>query len=146
MGVVRINSRVLPPPFCLECVSARGMTASQLRKLSRADRFLEATCDQARLRVGRSVQPPAFWNMLLPDTTIQNAISREHFEVTMEERGILLKNLSSAGTWVNGRPTQDSVLLNAGAIIGLGSTPDDKTPVLGFQLVETLFCDNDAED
>lgn len=64
----------------------------------------------------------------------------------MEERGILLKNLSSAGTWVNGRPTQDSALLKAGATIGLGSTPDDKTPALVFQLVETLFYDDDAED
>lgn len=137
-AIVRISIGALPPPFSLECISARGMPPSKLGQLSRAERFLEASCDQARLRVGRSVQPPTFWATLLPDPTLQNTISREHFEVSMEERGLLLKNLSSSGTWVNGKHTQENAWLREGAVIGLGITPDDPAPVLGFRLVEVL--------
>merc|ERR1719440_2288450 len=106
--------------------------------MSRAERFLEASCNDARLKVGRSVQPQTFWANLLPDTAVQNMISREHFEVTMESQGILLKNLSSSGTWVNGNRITDNSWLQSGAVIGLGSVPNDAAPILGFQLCEVL--------
>merc|ERR1712178_669757 len=97
-------------------ISAKGLLSSQLRQLSRSQRFVEASCDQARLRVGRSVQPPGFWATLLPDVALQNMISREHFEVTMETQGLLLKNLSSSGTWVNGKHVQETAWLKEGSI------------------------------
>jgi hypothetical protein len=145
-NIVKINIAALPPPFSLQCITARGWSNSKFRQLSRAESFLEASCTQAKLRVGRSVQPPVFWATLLPDTALQNVISREHFEVTVEDHGLLLRNLSASGTWVNGAHTKDAAWLKAGDVVGVGSTPDDPTPVLSFRLVEVLDSGPDIAD
>merc|ERR1719215_2310268 len=56
------------------------------------------------LRVGRAVQPADFWAALVPDTTLVNCISREHFliEFELENSEVHFQNLSAAGTILNG--------------------------------------------
>ena len=70
------------------------------------------------IRVGRSMQAPEFWNAVVPDETLRNAISRQHFEVSAGER-LLLKNLSLAGTLVNGHMVQQQHKLQNGDIIAI---------------------------
>jgi len=137
-AVVKINFRALPPPFCIECISAVGLTSSELQKMPRECKLVAASCDQACLRVGRSVQPPSFWSTLVPDIALQNMISREHFEISMEGEGHLLKNHSSAGTWVNGEHVQSTTWLQSGDVIRLGTMRDNPNPVLSFQLVQVM--------
>merc|ERR1740129_2007183 len=56
----------------------------------------------ALLRVGRALQPAAFWERLVPDDRLRNLISREHFEVLCDGSELVLDTLGSAGTLVNG--------------------------------------------
>jgi len=68
-------------------------------------------------------------------------VSREHFEIVLEDGGLLLVNLSSAGTLVNNKGIHDSVRVLSGDRIGIGCDPQGGgAPTLCFGL--TAACDD----
>jgi len=122
---MRINVGQLPAPFWLDCVASSGLQGSDLLKVPAEERRIEASCLHAELRVGCLLQPTAFWSTLLPRSAecddAQPAVAPEHFELTMENEGMLLKNLSNAGTLVNGLRIYDEARVQPGDIIGMGA-------------------------
>eukprot|EP00929_Paragymnodinium_shiwhaense_P065071 TRINITY_DN32663_c0_g1_i1.p1 TRINITY_DN32663_c0_g1~~TRINITY_DN32663_c0_g1_i1.p1 ORF type:complete len:555 (-),score=96.94 TRINITY_DN32663_c0_g1_i1:676-2271(-) len=134
-SVVKISLGALPAPFRLECTSVRGISEAALKRLPRDSRIIEASCINAEVRVGRNVQPQPFWEVLVPDEGMRNAVSREHFEVILGDEGLLtLRNLSGAGTLVNGKRIHDYVRVEPGDFIGVGAAPNEPTPAAVFQL------------
>lgn len=121
----RINIGQLPAPFWLECVASSGLQNSDLLNVPLVERCIEASCLLAELRVGCTVQPARFWSTLLPRSAesdnVQDAVAPEHFELTMDSEGMLLKNLSSTGTLVNGLRIYDEAHVQPGDIIGMGA-------------------------
>jgi hypothetical protein len=122
---MRINIGQLPAPFWLECVASSGLQGSDLLNLPTAERRIEASCLHAELRVGCTLQPDKFWSTLLPRSAegdnAQAAVAPEHFELTMDNEGMLLKNLSSAGTLVNGLRVYNEARVQPGDVVGMGA-------------------------
>jgi len=131
---VRVSIAALPPPFTLECSISSGLFPSELALLPRMLRTLEASCLQAQLRVGRAVQPMGFWEALLPDEATRISVSREHFEIVVEEDNLVLVNLSSAGTFVNNKRILDRVPVLAGDRLSVGTSHDGGGPAISFCL------------
>lgn len=136
--VVKINVMSLPPPFTLECSSSLGLSPAALAKLPRSARVLQASCMQAQLRVGRTLQDQKFWADLLPDEALRNTVSREHFELSVEDCGLWLKNLSGAGTLVNGQRILEQAWVQPGDVIGIGAAPQHEVPSLSFRLLSDV--------
>lgn len=103
------------PDWSLECTDARRVVTT-LHPSSRPG----GKADVATLRVGRQVQPAALWENLVPDEVSRNTVSRDHFEVTSVKGELLLKNLSYAGTNLNGVLMQATAPLCCGDVIGIG--------------------------
>jgi hypothetical protein len=120
---VRIVVGALPPPFTLQAIVAHGLSASDLERLPSSERILDASCQQATLRVGRSVQPQSFWQTLLPEEGPRHAVSREHFELLFVEGVLTLVNRSSSGTFVNGKGISDRVRVQSGDRISIKGSP-----------------------
>mmetsp|Transcript_59931 Transcript_59931/g.118868 ORF Transcript_59931/g.118868 Transcript_59931/m.118868 type:complete len:652 (-) Transcript_59931:79-2034(-) len=131
---VRVSIAALPPPFTLECSTSSCLLPSGLALLPRMLRILEASCLQAQLRVGRAVQPSGFWEALLPDESTRISVSREHFEILVEEDNLVLVNLSAAGTCVNNKRILDRVPVLAGDRISVGTSRDGGGPAIMFCL------------
>lgn len=136
---VQVSIAALPPPFTLECSTSSGLLPSELALLPRRLRTLEASCLQAQLRVGRAVQPTGFWEALLPDEVTRISVSREHFEIVMEEDDLVLVNLSAAGTFVNNKRILDRVPVMAGDRVSVGTSHDGGGPAISFCLA--VVCD-----
>lgn len=133
--VVKISFGALPPPFTLSCTSSRGLPGLDLSCLPHSARVLEASCLNAHLKVGRSTQPPAFWASLLPDEALRHAVAPEHFEVAISDEGeVVLTNLSSNGTLVNGKRVAHWVSLESGDNIAITHSLHDHSPVICFRL------------
>jgi len=143
-AVMRIAVQGLPPPFSLVCIASRCLALPALLRLPHGTRALEASCSRAELHVGRTHQPPELWLALLPDEASRQMVQDEHFEILVEDFGLTLRNLCSAGTLVNGRRvTTDPVLVHSGSIIGLCSA-DHGGPLVSFRL--GTFGDDPMED
>ncbi|CAK9036880.1 unnamed protein product [Durusdinium trenchii] len=72
------------------------------------------------VRVGRALQPPEFWQSIVPDEALRNAISRSHFEISPTPDGqIVLVNLSVAGTLLNGNMVQQDHTVKDGDLVGI---------------------------
>jgi len=95
------------------------------------------------MRVGRSIQADNFWATLLPDETLRNTVSREQFEVTVEEFGPQLNNLSNGGTFVNGERVHGQARLSSGDKVGVGVLAHDERPSLTFRFMSAA---DQAED
>lgn len=135
LPVVKVSCAALPAPFTLRCLGGRGLAERELAQLPRCVRVLEASCLNAQLRVGRAVQPPAFWAALMPDEAARNAVWLDHFEVSISEAGeLLLTNLSPTGTLVNRKRVVDWVSLLSGDVISLTASLQDDVPVISFGL------------
>ena len=104
---MRIASGTLPPVFTLQVVASTALSSSELGGLPQERRVLDVACHRAELRVGLSVQPASFWEALVPDAALREAIPAEQFEVVKEACGLRLRNLSAGGTLVNGRIVRD---------------------------------------
>eukprot|EP00931_Biecheleriopsis_adriatica_P058288 TRINITY_DN34653_c0_g1_i1.p1 TRINITY_DN34653_c0_g1~~TRINITY_DN34653_c0_g1_i1.p1 ORF type:complete len:445 (-),score=84.55 TRINITY_DN34653_c0_g1_i1:295-1515(-) len=90
------------------------------------------------LRVGRSMQPPEFWQAAVPEEARRNAVSREHFEVRQGlEGGATLLNLSAAGTLLNGTLVRQQSCIQPGDLLAV---PDHRNPhappIISFQVAE----------
>ncbi|CAK0875743.1 unnamed protein product [Prorocentrum cordatum] len=134
-GVVTINLSFLPPPFALRCTFSRALAASDLERIPVEERTLEASCQEARLLVGRAAQPAALWERLLPEETLRRAVSPEHFEIAVDEEAeLVLRNLSSTGTLVNGKTITDSVRVQHADVITVRASARDDVAVLVFRL------------
>lgn len=125
---------------CLECISAAGRHASELKGLAEAERVLHAPGHGQSLRIGRSIQPKQFWDKLIPDEGARNRVSREHFEVKFSSSSgeATLVNISGAGTLVNGVRVRDQRALRNGDVVALPCSPgdrpeDDGPPVASFR-------------
>merc|ERR1712008_510743 len=51
----------------------------------------------------------------------QAAVAPEHFELTMDSEGMLLKNMGSAGTLVNGLRVYNEARVQPGDVVGMGA-------------------------
>jgi len=126
-------------PFELQCISVLGLSTAELGFLPKATRVWLPSPGSVSLKVGRSVQPATLWATIVPDEKLRMTICREQFEITQETSTIhapttYLKNLGSAPTLVNGQRVHDRTRLEAMDIIGIGSSPTDKSmPVLRFR-------------
>ncbi|CAK0852998.1 unnamed protein product [Prorocentrum cordatum] len=74
----------------LWCVYAQGVELGQLAAQQRSLLFPQRG---AELVVGRTAQPSAFWDTLVPDRRLHGTVSREHFKVIcMSLNGCLLNS------------------------------------------------------
>lgn len=123
------------PDCCLEYVSGAGRPAEGAP--SAILRLAPGGPDFA-LRIGRAVQAPQFWEEHVPDAALRNAISREHFEVRVGGRGgtPMLRNLSSAGTLLNGNLVRDSIPLRFGDVVSVPRPREAGAgvPIVSFRL------------
>ena len=99
------------------------------------------------VRVGRALQPLEFWQTLVPDETLRNAISREHFDVCPTADGVVLINRSIAGTLHNGVLVQQQTRVNSGDVLAipLHNQPREP-PIVQFRLECAAHPDPDFED
>lgn len=103
--------------FSLECID--GAVAC----------VLQPSADEPTLlRVGRQVQGQSFWERLVLDERERMTISREHCQIRASPGELLLCNMSSVGTAVNGLAVHKEQPVRAGDIIGVG-TRDPKGPL-----------------
>ena len=68
------------------------------------------------------MQAPEFWSSLVPDETLRNAVSRQHFEISSKGEKLMLTNLSLAGTLVNGHMVQQQHKVQHGDVVAILST------------------------
>merc|ERR1712183_521299 len=68
------------------------------------------------------------------DETMRNTVSREHFELAVEDCELCLLNLSGAGTLVNGKGILDRVRVESRDVISVRTSMHDDTPILSFSL------------
>lgn len=123
-----------PQVLRLACVAVQGLAPNEVLQLSDAARCLELS---GPLRVGRT-STPGFLEALVRDERVRNMISREHFEVRLDEAGRpIVANLSGAGTIVDGTRTKETALLRPGSLVAVPSQAGDSDPAVVFQL-ETL--------
>ncbi|CAK0788480.1 unnamed protein product [Prorocentrum cordatum] len=104
-------------PFALECTQSRGLLGRELERLPARLRVLEASGCPPGLRLGRAVQPPAFWQALLPREDLRNTVSREHFELAPQGGELRLTNRSVFGTLVNNELVTGEVAVRDGDTI-----------------------------
>lgn len=132
-AMVKISLGQLPATFRLVCISSQALQ-SRLESIPYTGRALEATGANPSLRVGRAVQHLAFWSSLVPDEAIRHTISREHFELTTGAGGLRLKNLSPAGTMVNGEWVHEERRLTTGDTVGIGMLLPERHAALIFRV------------
>jgi len=93
------------PPLCrLWCVHAEGV---ELGKMSEQQRALPMAEQTTELIIGRTAQPTAFWNTLVPDLRLHGTVSREHAKIVwraqgVESPGFYLNCMSLNGLLMNG--------------------------------------------
>jgi pSer/pThr/pTyr-binding forkhead associated (FHA) protein len=123
------------PVFEVHCISALGISTAELGFLSKEKRIWWPEVGTTKLRVGRVIQPVAWWNELIRDERCRNSISREQFEVVMEGEGcFFIMPLGSTPTMVNGLTINARSRLQPMDVIGIGASATDRTiPVLRFQ-------------
>ena len=91
------------------------------------------------VRVGRSMQPPEFWQSLVPDESLRNAISREHFEICPAENGIVLVNRSTAGTLLNGKFVLEQYRVQNGDVVAIPRhLQPEAPPIVQFRVEWSL--------
>lgn len=112
-GSYRIASQVAGPttvvtalPSCmLKCLYAEGVTVE-------SQECLRSVPDSLELVVGRTAQPPSFWDALVPEKDLQNRVSRQHFKILCRQLQLpddqshpvlFLQCLSPNGLVLNGR-------------------------------------------
>eukprot|EP00435_Cladocopium_sp_Y103_P013209 s653_g3.t1 len=112
-GSYRIASQVAGPttvvtplPSCmLKCLYAEGVTV-ELQECVRS------VPDSLELVVGRTAQPPSFWDSLVPEKDLQSRVSRQHFKILCRQLQLpdgqshpvlFLQCLSPNGIVLNGR-------------------------------------------
>ena len=71
------------------------------------------------VQVGRALQPLEFWQALVPDEALRNAISRTHFAISPKDTSLLLVNLSVAGTLLNGQMVQQEAEVKDGDMLAI---------------------------
>lgn len=99
------------------------------------------------VRVGRAMQPIEFWQTLVPDESLRNAISREHFDVCPTADGVMLINRSIAGTLHNGVLVQHQTRVNSGDVLAIPLHNQPKEPpIVQFRLECAAIPDPDFED
>eukprot|EP00405_Crypthecodinium_cohnii_P009278 CAMPEP_0206427828 /NCGR_PEP_ID=MMETSP0324_2-20121206/5279_1 /ASSEMBLY_ACC=CAM_ASM_000836 /TAXON_ID=2866 /ORGANISM="Crypthecodinium cohnii, Strain Seligo" /LENGTH=1086 /DNA_ID=CAMNT_0053893195 /DNA_START=93 /DNA_END=3350 /DNA_ORIENTATION=- len=64
--------------YRLRCIYAEGV---ELQKLQESERTISWPSTSNELVIGRTSQPPEFWNVLAPDNRLQSTISRSHFRL-----------------------------------------------------------------
>mmetsp|Transcript_15845 Transcript_15845/g.37364 ORF Transcript_15845/g.37364 Transcript_15845/m.37364 type:complete len:624 (+) Transcript_15845:99-1970(+) len=91
------------------------------------------------LKIGRMTQGLELWERLVPKEKYRNTISREHCEIRALPGGVFsIKNISSSGTFINGKVEQGEATATFNDSIGIGSCCNDKgelLPVVTFRLV-----------
>jgi len=96
-------------PTChLKCTYAEGVAMGALPEVHRSI----VAAAESELVVGRLVQPPAFWDQLVPEKEVQTRVSRKHFKIfcrklPLPDGGsnpvLFLRCLSPNGLVFNGR-------------------------------------------
>eukprot|EP00435_Cladocopium_sp_Y103_P069048 s265_g32.t1 len=88
------------------------------------------------IRVGRSMQAPEFWSSLVPDETLRNAVSRQHFEIASKGGKLMLTNLSLAGTLLNGHMVQQHHKVQHGDVVAipLHGRVHEAPPIVQFRV------------
>jgi len=129
------------PLFQLECISSLGLSAVELGFLPKTTRVWAPEPGVNSLIVGRTVQPADIWASLVPDEKLRTTVSREQFEISCESSGssgpsvFYLRNIGTAGTFVNGAIVHERIRLEPQDIIGVGVAPADKSqPISRFRL------------
>ena len=97
------------------------------------------------IRVGRAMQPQEFWQTLVPDESLRNAISREHFDVCPTDEGVTLINRSVAGTLLNGVLIQQQSRVNNGDVLGIPLHGQPRAPPIVQFRLECAPCAADKE-
>eukprot|EP00446_Apocalathium_sp_SHHI-4_P033439 CAMPEP_0177312524 /NCGR_PEP_ID=MMETSP0368-20130122/10933_1 /TAXON_ID=447022 ORGANISM="Scrippsiella hangoei-like, Strain SHHI-4" /NCGR_SAMPLE_ID=MMETSP0368 /ASSEMBLY_ACC=CAM_ASM_000363 /LENGTH=640 /DNA_ID=CAMNT_0018771585 /DNA_START=32 /DNA_END=1954 /DNA_ORIENTATION=- len=124
----------------LACVAVAGREGGEVVAASTSLALLprEDGGDQAALRVGRAVQLMFYWEGLVHDQALRNAISREHFEVVVDlsSSAATLTNRSSSGTLVNGALVREHCVLRLGDIVAV---PRPKEAGPGDPIVQFRF-------
>lgn len=155
--MVRVSAGALPPPFALEVVWSAALAEDSLRALPLPSRLLEAPCAPAELRVGLAAQAADFWAEVLPDAALRSLVAPEHFELSADGPGLLLRSLaadsspSAPAVSVNGKalsvdePSSEggATAVTGGDVIGIGTTTQPS--VLHFRII-ALGCDGDGDD
>lgn len=124
--------------WCLVCVAAAGRPREDLAHSEVVLPFVPAGGEACQvLRVGRAVQPMGWWEELVRDTALRNAVSRDHFEVRLDAAGVAyLEGRGAAGTWLNGVPVSGRSTVRLGDIIAVPrpreSAPGD--PIVQFRV------------
>lgn len=139
---IAVGAGKLPAPFTLECVAVRGLAHERLREIPLPQLTLEASCMQAELLVGTAHQPAEFWGRILPPGSTGPAMVEEHFQVSLEEGGLMLEHLasgSSARTFVNGERVEGQRVVQPGDVISTALGPSCEAAI-SF-LLATFDCD-----
>lgn len=77
-GRSEAESRALPPQCSLRCTYAEGVDMSRLRDIQC---IVSLPAASQELVVGRTSQPPSFWDTLVVDPRLRGTVSREHFKI-----------------------------------------------------------------
>lgn len=77
-GRSEAESRSLPPQCSLRCTYAEGVDISRLRDVQC---IVSLPGSSQELVVGRTSQPPSFWDTLVVDPRLRGTVSREHFKI-----------------------------------------------------------------
>jgi len=82
------------------------------------------------------MQAPEFWSSLVPDETLRNAVSRQHFEISSKGEKLMLTNLSLAGTLVNGHMVQQQHKVQHGDVVAipLHGRVHEAPPIVQFRV------------
>ncbi|CAJ1445586.1 unnamed protein product [Effrenium voratum] len=97
---------------------------------------MHLTMEGGPLTIGRAHQADDF-EKLIPDEALRSCLSRNHFTMSFDGRGFILKRLSANAMFLDEAmiPQQQDVPLRSGALIGLSSEANGKSSFLVFRFL-----------